>query len=117
MIAWDKKCWLWATKKPFSPTVELYQTPLPNIDRNGLICWGEINMIPTHPSNCLKIWQNFVESNFNLDYIDNKSQSFPENIYGLYAKIQSKNNYPNKDLISVGITPKEVLETLLDNTN
>jgi hypothetical protein len=117
MFCWGTNCWIWAIKQPFTPKQKLYHAPLPNIRIDGEVCWGGITQLPFFSFNCWEIWQQFISSGFNSDFIDNKSLSSPENLYLQYQNREKTNStkYPLNDLISTEITVEQFIDEKLNH--
>lgn len=85
-----------------SPNIEfctrLSVAPFPNVNTNGIICFGEHNIAPAcNPKNILIAKDMFFSSIFNKDLSEKKCQS--GNIFALWKKINGKRKFPVKELI------------------
>ena len=105
IVQYGRKLWVYAYKsnRPLSINSQLYKFPLPNIDSNGLICWGTVSPSQTKID---LAWQSFISSRFNEDYCRNKSKRFPQNIVEQLTDLSQSLNqvYPEEDLIEAGLT-------------
>ena len=90
--------WLYAYQGKLAPDSILYHFPLPNISDTGKVCWGSVSIRSDTPE---KSWQSFIESEFNLDYGNNKSKAYPRSIVAQLQTISQSLNtiYPEADLV------------------
>lgn len=93
--------WVYAYKGKLDIDSTLYHYPLPNIDTDAKVCWGNIVQSKSNPS-CA--WQAFVESEFNQDYDDNKSKIHPDNIVTQLKSVAQDLVYPEQDLVPTNFT-------------
>ena len=94
----QSQLWLYAYRGKLALDSILYHFPLPNISDTGKVCWGNVSIRSDAPE---KTWQSFIESEFNLDYSNNKSKAYPRSVVAqLQAISQSLNTvYPEADLV------------------
>lgn len=113
----DRSWYVWAVRgKRFSPDLDLFQAPLPNVGHTGLICFGE-NRHPEVGKHCAQMaWQLFITSAFNAHHADGKSHKYPDNVifqlYSLSARKAAR--YPAKDLVSLRSTVNDAIRRLIE---
>jgi hypothetical protein len=97
------RLWIYAYQGELKFDSCLYHFPLPNINSTGQVCWGSAEMKTASPE---KIWQSFINSEFNQDYDDGKSKAYPHNIVSQLQVISQSLNtiYPEQDLVSARLT-------------
>ena len=113
----DRSWYVWAVRgKQFSPDLELFQAPLPNVGQTGLICFGENRHPEVGKHGAQMAWQLFITSAFNSHHADGKSHAFPENVlFRLYSLSANKaTHYPLKDLVSLRCTVSEAVRRLIE---
>lgn len=113
----DRSWYVWAVRgKRFSPDLELFQAPLPNVGQTGLICFGENRHPEVGKHGAQMAWQLFITSAFNSHHADGKSHAYPQNIlFRLYSLSANKAvRYPLKDLVSVRSTVSEAVRRLVE---
>lgn len=94
---------IYAYKNELSLNSTLYHYPLPNIDLNGKVCWGNLALPRNSPR---LMWNAFVTSKFNQDYSNRKSQAYPYNVVSQLKDVAQSSNkvYPEQDLVSTNLT-------------
>lgn len=94
-------------QKPTQEHTLLALPPLPNTYENGGICWGSAwseagEKLPTvSPTNLQRALKRLLsESVFTHSGTGSRSKSYPDNIYGLWAKLERERvtTYPIEDL-------------------
>jgi hypothetical protein len=103
IVQCQTELWVYAYKNELSLNSILYHYPLPNINNQGKVCWGNVSL-PRGSSS--SIWNTFMTSKFNQDYDRHKSQAYPDNIVSQLKEVaQSLNTiYPEQDLVSANLT-------------
>jgi PRTRC genetic system protein B len=94
---------LWAlntTEYPTEETTPLYNAPFPNINQNGVICWGNADPRPiAKPDTMISVLELFLHGSlFNTHMSNNKSQRKPSCVLTLYPELTG-DEYPLEDLI------------------
>jgi PRTRC genetic system protein B len=112
-----KDYYIWAYKAWKESATTLYRTPVPNIQTNGKICFGD-----NHPSRAATdtidtTWSLFWRSPFNHDLVAGKSQRYPDSILTLLARLHrnkhnSLNTFPQDDLTRSEMTMSKILTQL-----
>lgn len=113
----DRSWYVWAVRsKRFSPDLELFQAPLPNVGQTGLICFGENRHPEVGKHGAQMAWQLFITSAFNSHHADGKSHAYPQNIlFRLYSLSANKAvRYPLRDLVSLHSTVSEAVRRLVE---
>lgn len=100
----------------FSPDLELFHAPLPNVSTSGLICFGQNWHPKAGKDDAHAAWQLFITSAFNSHHADGKSREYPQNIlYRLYAlSARNARRYPFSDLVSLNCTVSEAVQRLIE---
>ena len=106
----QSQLWVYAYKDELSLSSTLYHYPLPNIDLNGKVCWGSVALSKSCSS---LMWNDFVTSQFNQDYDNNKSQAHPYNVVSQLKDVAQSSNtvYPEGDLVSTNLTLAALAQT------
>ncbi len=115
------KYYLWAFEtKAFNPSAQLYKPPLPNIQDDSSICFGQ-NSPPMCSANSInKTWELFWNSPFNRDLAQYKSKAYASNICNQLVSLHEKKakSYPSSDLLSFQSwkikTPEDVINNLFN---
>lgn len=103
-----------AREAKFTPTAALFAAPVANVNRYGLICFGQ-NLHPDVAKGGFeKSWRTFWEAPFNNDHDDGKSKAFPGEINKQLLKLakEKATTYPLKDLVSLPDTLSTVIHRL-----
>ena len=84
----------------FSPQARALHAPLPNVHPDGAVCWGSNRPPDARPGQMPAAWQLFMNSPFNGDLSQGKSQSSPDDVRDLLVQLslQSALAYPLDDL-------------------
>lgn len=103
--------WVYAVKKkPTKETDIVYKAPLCNIYSNGHSCPGNHK----YPTRVADIPQSFFVSFFTSTAdLRDRSQSFPNNIVGLWEFLDKKKRFPMQDLVKHGMV-KDLMNMELD---
>ncbi len=106
----QSQLWVYAYKNELSLNSTLYRYPLPNINENGKVCWGNVALPRHNPSS---MWNTFVTSEFNQDYDNGKSQAYPYNVVTQLKEVAQSSNtvYPERDLVSTHLTLASLAQT------
>ncbi|NJL52520.1 MAG: hypothetical protein HC930_10430 [Hydrococcus sp. SU_1_0] len=106
----QRQLWVYAYKGELDLDSTLYHYPLPNIDLNGKVCWGNVALSRDNPGS---MWNAFVTSQFNQDYDNNKSQAHPYNIVSQLKEVAEGLSmaYPELDLVSTNLTLAALAQT------
>lgn len=113
----EQSWFVWAVKAiRFSPELELFQAPLPNVAANGLICFGPNRHPSVKQDGAHAAWQLFLTSAFNDHHVDGKSHEFPDNILLRLSSLSVRQalRYPVKDLVSLGCTVNDAARDLIE---
>ena len=103
-------CYLFAKKEDsFAPTQTLFHFPLPNINSNGLICFGTYDK----PASVTDTFNLFHQSSFNHHHVNEKSRKFPTDVRRLLSQLDGKKKFPLTDLISLDKTADEIFARYL----
>ena len=105
--------YIWAVKgKSFDPKAQLYRAPLPNVNLNGLICFGKNAHPDVAKGGFDKTWRTFWEAPFNGDHANTKSHAHKKDVREqLRAVAKSKEKtYPSTDLVRMGHTVESAIE-------
>ena len=113
------KYYLWAVKqKTFNPDAQLYKPPLPNIQPDSSICFGENSPPMCSPDSITQTWELFWNSPFNRDLAQGKSKVYASNICNQLVSLHEKKakSYPSNDLITFDTwkikTPEDIIKYL-----
>lgn len=77
----------------------LFQSPFPNVNNNGQICFGNIEVPKATPETIITVSQLFFNTTFNGDLASGKSVQYPQNVTGLWKFIDGKKKFPYRDLV------------------
>lgn len=113
----DRSWYVWVIRgKQFSPDLELFQAPLPNVGDTGVICFGENRHPEVGQHGAQMAWRLFITSAFNSHHADGKSHAYPENILFQLSALADNNatRYPLKDLVSMHCTVSEAVRRLIE---
>lgn len=73
--------YIWAVKTPqLKPDYEIYRCPLPNVEADGLICWGPFKPPRASPRAILEAFDLFIKSTFNNHRANGKSKRQKEDV-------------------------------------
>jgi hypothetical protein len=111
-----KTYYAWAlTGDDFSPEAEACHVPLPNIQPDGGICFGDNHPPAASPGNATRAWELFITSPFNNHLTSGKSQSFPNDVRAQLLRLADRRarQYPRKDMMSTGNSLQQVIERTL----
>lgn len=93
--------YVWSLReKSYSPTMQLYHAPFPNVYPDGHICFGS-NHPPTVGWKTLgDAWQLFISSPFNVDMARGRSNEFAADVRRQLVALAQANarRYPVQDL-------------------
>lgn len=107
--------YIWAAReKKFSPKAALYCAPVANVNRLGLICFGQNAHPDVGKGGFDKAWETFWQAPFNQDHDDGKSKKFPRAINDqlrLLARTKAT-QYPLNDLVSMHATLERAIKRL-----
>jgi PRTRC genetic system protein B len=95
----NQRYFIWAVKtKEFDKDAILYHVPLPNINLQGEICFGNNALT----QDIEKDWQLFLESAFNDHNVDQKSHRYGSDVRAMLFSLADKKarKYPLNDLQS-----------------
>jgi PRTRC genetic system protein B len=95
--------WVWAVPGPtFSPDLQVYEPPLPNVYPQQHICWGSNSPPLASPATIDQAWQLFLASTFNGDLARHKSTSCPEDVRVLLRRLATKRakTFPPGELVA-----------------
>lgn len=103
-----------AKQRPTSLDTELFLSPLPNTDRNG-ICWGSVKKVSPGALAGMDLkedWQSLLGSLFTNHNCSGKSKSQPQDIRKKLVELEQlkRRKYPVDDLVELEWTLAQVLE-------
>lgn len=116
-VGLDQSWYIWAVRaRKFSPDLELFHTPLPNIGQTGLICFGANQHPEVVRHGNQAAWELFISSAFNSHHADGKSLEYPQNILFRLHSLSTKKaaRYPVRDLVSLRCTVNEAVRRLIE---
>jgi PRTRC genetic system protein B len=112
----DQNWYVWAVRaRRFTPDLEMFHAPLPNINENGLICFGNNRYPKVDKDGEQKAWELFISTPFNSHHVDGKSQEYPQNIISQLSSLHHRKavRYPTRDLISLRCTVDKAVQRLI----
>ena len=119
MLGVESKYYLWSLKEAvFSPDAVLHNTPLPNINSDGTICFGANKVTRATGEAVAKVWALFWESPFSDHSVQGKSGTHPADIRKVIrelAKRRRARTYPVADLVRFkrGMTVTQAWDDLI----
>ena len=114
-LGWDHRYYLWSLKgKEFSPGLEVFKAPYPNVYENGRICWGSHRPPKVTPTTIKGTWQMFFSTVFNNHIASNKTKSHSTNALDLLRRLShaSKKAFPKDELVWTARSVDSCLESL-----
>ncbi|MEL6439162.1 MAG: hypothetical protein AAFQ80_07930 [Cyanobacteria bacterium J06621_8] len=110
MVCKQPDLWLYAYKGHLGIQSRLYNFPLPNIDANHKVCWGSVISSLNQFQSPFNLYLKFISSEFNQDYVNNKSRTSPGNVLIQLKKISQSQAkfYPEDDLIRANLVLKDL---------
>jgi PRTRC genetic system protein B len=94
-----------AKARPTAEHDRLYHAPFPNVHTKGGICAGDVEFPECAPDTIHEAADLFLDSTFNHDLRDGKSQDYPEDILDLWDELDGEHEalsvdvaYPLDDL-------------------
>jgi PRTRC genetic system protein B len=107
--------YIWAMKEnTFNPKAELFHAPVANVNKLGLICFGQNAHPDVAKDGFDKTWRTFWEAPFNNDHSDGKSKSIKGSINLKLLELHKAKatSYPVADLQPMGMTLEQAVEKL-----
>lgn len=103
--------------RPTDPDAVLYHAPLPNVYRDGRICWGNVPKASTASLTSNTLDEDFallLGTTFTNHSVSGKSHSHTDDIRAKYLDMEQRRTrtYPTRDLIPTGHTFAQALEAL-----
>lgn len=94
------------------PRAACFHAPFPNVDDNGLSCFGANILPPCAPQTIHDAWELFLHSPFTNHHLANKSQQHPEDVRALWRELSEKRvgQFPYADLVPMQSSIGRVLE-------
>lgn len=96
----------------FSPDAPLFYAPLSNVNGDGLICFGSNPMIPCAVTTVGQMWEVFITSAFTAHHVDQRCQSYPNNIFRLLRKLAGKRKFPMRELLPAYMSVDQWMDRL-----
>ena len=99
--------YLWAVKEgraeELSDATPAYRAPLPNVNGDGLVCFGENSVGEVTAESIEQTWRTFITSPFNRHWANGKSRTADGDIGELLARLaqRRRKRYPLGDLREV----------------
>ena len=92
---------LWACRTVPRPEAAAHVAPLPNVGRDGHICFGDNHPPSAGPDTLTQAWKIFMSSPFNDHLIGDASRAYPRDVREqLLALAESRaDTYPVDDLV------------------
>ncbi|MEA3349618.1 MAG: hypothetical protein U9Q82_03245 [Chloroflexota bacterium] len=117
-VGCGKKYGVWAVKDQMpTPLSTLYQAPLPNVESDGSICWGQNSPGPANAATAHIAWATFIQSPFNGDLIQDKSVLDDNDIRRHLVALSKQDitEYPLADLVQCphGITLEVITQEIV----
>ncbi len=108
---------LWAVAEDLpTPKARVYRAPLPNVDANGRICWGNNTPPLAAPDTLAQAWKLFITSPFNNHMMGGASQEFNNDVREQLIACESFHSYPIADLVPHGKhTVNSTVHNFLEN--
>jgi PRTRC genetic system protein B len=115
-LGYEQRYYLWAFKEDvLSGNTNLYTVPLPNVDANGVICFGS-NLVPKASARTIEeACRLFLASPFTNHSTNGKSRKCPNDVREQLLQLANarRRSYPLNDLVSLNRTANAVIEWTL----
>ena len=115
-FGYGSKYYLWAfTDRELNANSSLFTAPLPNIEGNGAICFGQ-NILPKASTKTIgEAWNLFLASPFSNHSVNGKSKVFPEDVCKQLEKLSQANRrrYPLRDLVPLRETASQMIDGIV----
>jgi PRTRC genetic system protein B len=115
-FGYGQKYYLWAfTDRELNANSPLFAAPLPNIEGNGAICFGQ-NVLPQASTKTIgEAWNLFLTSPFSTHSVNGKSKTFPEDVRKQLEKLAQANvrRYPLRDLVPLRETASQMIDGIV----
>lgn len=115
-FGYGQKYYLWAfTDRELNANTPLFTAPLPNIEGNGAICFGQ-NVLPHASTKTIgEAWNLFLMSPFSNHSVNGKSKAFPEDVRMQLEKLSQANRrrYPLRDLVPLRETASQMIDGIV----
>lgn len=111
-----KTYYVWAMAgDEFRPEAEAFHAPLPNVQPDDSICFGDNHPPAASPAQAMRAWELFIASPFNSHLAGRKSRSFPDDVRVQLLRLADRRarQYPCKDMESTGSTLHQAVERTL----
>ncbi len=112
-FGYGSKYYLWAfVDRELNANSALFAAPLPNIEANGAICFGQ-NVLPQVSTKTIgEAWNLFLTSPFSSHSVNGKSKAFPEDVRKQLEKLSQakRGRYPLRDLVPLRETASQMIE-------
>jgi hypothetical protein len=113
-LAIGDNAYLWAMKRrSFDPQSKLYHVPLPNVDSQGLLCFGANSKPEASVETVRQIWETWWSGIFNRDNVSGKSKAHPIDIREHLWAQRDQKGYPSKDLVKCDQDAGSAIERLI----
>jgi len=108
---------IWAFKDAeLRGDTHLFAAPLPNVDANGAICFGN-NVVPKASAQTIEeAWRLFLTSPFTNHAVNGKSRTYPDDVRQQLVRLSDGHHrrYPLWDLVSLNRTANMVIDWTLN---
>lgn len=121
-LGYGPRYYVWAFKdKVLNGDTNLFAAPLPDIDGNGAICFGN-NVVPKASAQTIQnAWQLFLTSPFTGHSVNGKSRTYPDDVRkqlnrligGHHQGDLGHRRYPLSDLVTLNRTASMALDWTL----
>ena len=107
---------VWAFQEPeLRGETPLFAAPLPNVDVNGAICFGNNPMPKASTQTIAEAWRIFLTSPFTSHSVNGKSVKCPDDVREQLLKLaeRKRRRYPLADLVAYRATANQAIEWVL----
>ncbi|MBI4789314.1 MAG: hypothetical protein HY782_19965 [Chloroflexi bacterium] len=115
-IGYAQRYYVWAfPDSELRGETPLFAAPLPNVDANGAICFGN-NPVPKASAQTIaEAWQIFLTAPFSNHSMNGKSQKYPDDVREQLLKLaeRKRRRYPLDDLIPYRANANQAIEWVL----
>ncbi len=115
-FGYGQKYYLWAfTDRELNANSALFTAPLPNIEANGAICFGQSALPQASTKTIGEAWNLFLTSPFSNHSVNGKSKAFPEDVRKQLESMAQANrrHYPLRDLVRLRETASQMIDGIV----
>ncbi len=115
-FGYGQKYYLWAFRdRELNANSHLFTAPLPNIEGNGAICFGQNVLPPASAKTLGEAWNLFLASPFSNHSVNGKSRAFPEDVRKQLETLAqaSRRRYPLRDLVPLRETASQMIDGIV----